>query len=139
MAKKKGLDPIADAQQLAQHNINPHYWVNKVTSHTYTRWMVEKKLSALELLVYVILGVTLYLSITNTAESKGVGIWNVLKDFRDIRGPSYWVAILFMSFYTLIWFIRVIQVFFKTRLKPDDLIPKPEKKKKMPRHRKDYH
>ena len=47
MGKGKGFDPLADAQEVAEHNINPYYWINRVTSFTFARWMAEKRLEPL--------------------------------------------------------------------------------------------
>ena len=139
MAKKKGFDPIADAQEIAQHNINPYYWVNKVTSYTYARWMAEKKLAPFSLPLFVIFWAAIIFSFTNAAASRGVGVWSVLLNFNDFDAIAFWGAILFMAFLTLVNLIAVIQLLFAPRPKPNESIPKKEKKKKMPRHRKDYH
>ena len=136
---KKGFDPIADAHELAEHNMNSYYWVNKVNSYTYARWMTGKKLAPLLLPFYLIFWVPLYLAITHAAGARGVGVWDFLLNINDIQALSYLAFSLILGFVTVVTLIMVVQLILVPRPKPNESIPKREKKKKMPRHRKDYH
>ena len=138
MAKGKGFDPVADAQELSEHNINPYYWVNKVTSYTYARWMAERKLAVIYLPFYIFSLVAIIYGIKISADNTGESIWQLLfKDWSSIYGL---ILILFLAFFTLIALIMVMQLIFSPQSKSIAREEhKPEKKKKLPKHRKDYH
>ena len=140
MAKGKGFDPVADAQELSEHNLNPYYWVNKVTSYTYAQWMAERKIAVIALPMYLVSWAAMIWILTNAATTKQSSIWKIIFDFSSSQSLAFLISLLFMFFYTVVIFIMIIQLIFAPRVKPT--VPsehKPEKKKKLPKHRKDYH
>ncbi len=140
MAKGKEFDPIEDANELAQHNMNSYYWVNKVTSYTYARWMAEKKLAVIALPMYVVAWATIIWTFADAASTRHVSVWRLLFDFSRNDGSTLamWVQALFMVFYTVVVFIMVLQLAFAPKQKPmsPEVTPK---KKHQPKRRKDYH
>ncbi len=125
MGKGKGFDVVADAHELSQHNINPHYWINKVTSYTYARWMAEKKIA---ILFAPFLLVTLALI-----------VWQLLTS----RTPADWLYIipglLVIAFVTFAYVVMALQWFTaRQRESPEPNRPQ-EKRKKQPKRPKDYH
>ena len=54
--KNRGFDVIAEAHERANHNINPYYWINRVTSHQVAQWRVRKMLSPIFFVFYTLLG-----------------------------------------------------------------------------------
>ena len=139
MAKGKGFDPIADAHELAEHNINPYYWVNKVTSYTYARWMAEKKMAVILLPLYVIAWVAVIHSFREAAASKDISIWSLILDFTNGYTLYSLVQLLFLALYTGIVVIMVLQMLLSPPQKPAPTDVHSQKKRKLPKRRKDYH
>ena len=138
MAKGKGFDVISEAHERAQHNINPHYWVNRVTHFTYASWMAEKKLS-LMILPFLIITWIIVISNLTGGESNDNNFWKTLFDFSDAASTNRFVLFLFLVFYTIITLIASFQVVFSRFQKSMEQTERKEKrKKKHPKRRKDY-
>lgn len=54
--KNKGFDVIAEAHERANNNINPYYWMNRVTLYKLAQWRVDKMLSPVFFVLYSITG-----------------------------------------------------------------------------------
>ncbi len=125
MAKGKGFDPIADAHEVAAHNINPYYWVNKVTSFTYARWMAEKKVAVVFAPVFLV--------------TSGLVIWQLPRTIRDGNGLQAVGYLALQLFITIVYVIMAVQWWQSRGKTPPKAEARPERKKKHPRRRKDYH
>ncbi len=140
MTKGKGFDAVADANEIADHNINPYYWVNKVTSYTYARWMAGKKFAVIALPLYVILWGLFIWSTTTRAKSEQVSLWRLLFDFSNSYSLAVLVQFLLLAIYTVIIVIMVLQLIFSGQPRRlSDHEHRKQKGKKQPKHRKDYH
>ncbi len=45
--EQKGFDVVAEAHERAEHNINPYYWMNRITNRRLAEWPVGKKLAVI--------------------------------------------------------------------------------------------
>lgn len=124
MGKREGFDVVADAQEVAEHNINPYYWVNRVTSFTFARWMVQKKLAIIFAPLYVVAFILI--------------VWNLSNAFRDGYGFLEIGQIVLLGFFTVVEVIMAVQWWRSRGQKrmESDFHPK---RKRQPRRRKDYH
>ncbi len=43
--EQKGFDVVAEAHGQAEHNINPYYWMNRITTRRLAEWAVQRKLA----------------------------------------------------------------------------------------------
>ncbi len=137
MAKGKGFDPIADAHEVAEHNINPYHWLNKVTSFTYARWMAERKVAIFALPISAATLVLFILACARTAADRSMTLWAMLLDFGDGRALAIWAPLLLLVFVTGVYAVMLVQ-WWQSRGKAQPRTPRaPERKKKQPRRRKD--
>lgn len=125
MAKKAGFDPIADAHELSEHNINPYYWVNRVNSYTFARWMSQKKFAIIFAPIYVLMLILM--------------IQNLQSALDDGNGLSQIAFLLLFGFITIAYVIMASQSLFARRQEPNPSEVRPKRKKKLPKRRKDYH
>lgn len=125
MGKHKGFDVIAEAHERAEHNINPYYWVNRVTNFSVAQWMAEKKLA----LIFAPLNLILFIVI----------VWNLPGAFSNGFSWQDLGALLVLGFITLAEVIMAAQWWqsHRKRLMESDSSEK-KRKKKQPRRRKDY-
>ena len=139
MGKGKGFDPVADAQELARHNINPYYWVNKVTSYTSARWMAEKRVAVVALPFYMIAWIVIIRAWILGAAEQSETVWQYLFDFSN--GPSVYRVLqaLFLAFYTGVVLIMVLQMLLRPGPHTVEDEHPQKKEKKQPKRRKDYH
>ena len=139
MAKGKGFDPVADANELAGHNINPYYWVNKVTSYTYARWMAEKKLAVIALPLYVLLWIAIIWRLMSEAALEHISVWKLLLDVSSSQSLALLASMLMLVFYTLVVVIMVLQLIFSRQSQPLQEGEHSKREKRHPKRRKDYH
>ncbi|MBI3166040.1 MAG: hypothetical protein IPG44_20655 [Anaerolineales bacterium] len=138
--KNRGFDVIAEAHERANHNINPYYWINRVTSHQVAQWRVWKMLSPIFFVFYTLLG---YLALSNfnkIAAEQNQTFFSALFDFTDSATTARFVAFLLFSFYWVVLGIGTIQNILRFIFAPP--LPEPEvkkeKKKKQPKRPKNY-
>ncbi len=138
MSKRKGFDPIADANELSQHNFHSAYWINRVTSYTYATWMANKRLAIFVFPFYIIVWYLLLKNSTETASEKHTNILKIWFDFSNSASLEFLVQLLFLFFYTVILVMMVIQTVLAKKPVPEESENKKEEKKKQPKRRKDY-
>ena len=140
MAKRKGFDVIADAQERANHNFHRSYWFNRVTSFTMAEWKANKYFAPIFFVGYTIAGVLWLNSLKNGFDS-GKTLWSFLFDFSDSSTTARFVGILLFSAYWVILAIATVQVIVqRIHASPSTSLPerRKEKKKKYPRRPKNY-
>ena len=125
MAKGKGFDPVADAHEVAEHNINPYYWVNKVTTFTYAKWMAEKKMAIIFAPFYMVF--------------TGIIVSKIPEAFRNGYGLQTVAYLALWGFITVVEVIMVIQLWQSRGRKQAGRQAVPSPKKHHPKRRKDYH
>ena len=125
MGKHEGFDVIAEAHERAEHNINPYYWMNRVTNFTLAQWMAEKKIAIIFAPLYLILFVAM--------------VWNLPGAFRNGFSWKGLGALLVLGFFTLAEVIMAAQWWQSHRQRLMESDSSEEKsKKKQPRRRKDH-
>ncbi len=124
--KQRGFDVVAEAQERAEHNINPYYWMNRITSRRLAEWAVQKNLAIIFAPFYVVILVLL--------------VENIGRDFNGSSAPAAIAALLMFGLITIIEIIMAVQ-WWRSRgeSQPQAEIPTPPKKKHQPKRRKDYH
>jgi len=131
MAKKRGHDVIADAHERANHNINPYYWVNRVTSFTIAAWKTNKYLSPIFFFIYTVIGVLMLNSQGLLAEEQGKDLLGYLFDFSDSATSARAVGTLLYLFYWVVLAFGTVQTITKRITTPPSYSsPRPEKGKK---------
>lgn len=121
MAKGKGSDFIEEVHQRSQHNINPYYWFNRVDNFEFAEWNASLAFSVIESAVFIL--ATIFTIVMTIADGN----------------PRLFLLAGFLALVGLIPTVRAIKWFsirrqhkLVTRSRPK------ERKKKLPRHRKDY-
>jgi hypothetical protein len=141
MVKKREHDIIAEAHERANHNINPYYWVNRVTSFTLAGWKANKYLSPIFFFIYSVIGVLVLNSQNLLAEEQGKDLLGYLIDFSDSATSTRAVGALLYVFYWAVLAIGTVQSIMKRiTSSPPSSSPRPKKRKekKYPKRRKDY-
>jgi len=122
MAKGKGSDFVEEAHEHAEHNINPYYWFNRVDRFQYAKWLSDLAFSPIEALVF---SIALVFTLVVIIIDKSWGLF----------------VFLFIPL-AIFWFLSLIRAikFFEMRRQSKNTQPtKPkERKKKLPKRRKDY-
>jgi hypothetical protein len=138
MAKKTGHDIIAEAHERANHNINPYYWMNRVTSFTVAEWKTNKYLSPIVFFIYTVIGVLIVNSQSLLAEEQGKDLLGYLIDFSDSSTSARAIGTLMYVFYWAVLAIGTVQLIMKRIINPPPPSSPRPKKKKYPKRRKDY-
>lgn len=123
MAKGKKPDFIEEVHERANNNINPYYYFNKINSFKIAEWRASLAFSVIET---VLLTIALVFTLI---------VAYVEKSFSNYSLP--------IAAFGIIWcisIVRSIQWFsLKREQSKTNQHPKPkERKKKAPKHRKDY-
>ena len=138
--RNHNVDFITDMQERADHNINPHYWFNRVTPFTIAQWKTDKWFNPLFFVIYSAMGGLLLLATNDQAVQEKRTFWAVMFDFSNSFTIARCTGLLFFLFLWVILAIStsqsVLQVIYAARL------PKPkrkrERKKKYPKRPKNY-
>lgn len=138
--KNKGFDVIAEAHERANNNINPYYWMHRVTLYKLAQWRVWKMLSPIAFVFYTLVG---YLALSNfnkIAAEQNQTFFSALFDFTDSATTARFVAFLFFSFYWIVLGIGTIQNILRFIFAPPQpkQVVRKEKKKKRPKRPKNY-
>ena len=138
--KNKGFDVIAEAHERANNNINPYYWMHRVTSFTVAGWRINKMLSPIFFVLYSVVGYLALNNFSKTATEQNQTFFSALFDFTDSATTARFVAFLFLSFYWVVLGIGTIQNVLQFIFAPPMPEPevKKEKKKKQPNRPKNY-
>jgi hypothetical protein len=138
--KNKGFDVIAEAHERANHNINPYYWINRITSYQVAQWRIWKMLSPIFFVFYTLLGYLMLSNFNKIAIEQNQTFFSALFDFTDSATTARFVAFLFFSFYWLVLGIGTIQniLQFIFAPPPPEQEVRKEKKKKQPKRPKNY-
>ena len=142
MGKNKGFDVVADAQERAEHNMNPYYWFNRVTPYTVAQWKVGKLLSPLFFLMYSLIGVAMLTSFNAGAEEQNKTLLSLLFNFGDSATRTSSAGMIMFCFMWAISAIGSVQVLMQwvydrrhPQIKPK---PRKEKKRKHPKRPKNW-
>jgi accessory gene regulator protein AgrB len=138
--KNKGFDVITEAHERANHNINPYYWINRVTSYQVAQWRIWKMLSPIFFVFYTLLGYLMLSNFNKIATEQNQTFFSTLFDFTDSATTARFVAFLFFSFYWVVLAIGTIQniLQFIFAPPPPEQEVRKEKKKKQPKRPKNY-
>lgn len=143
MGKKPQPDLIAELEEWNQHMYSPGYWVNRISLMDKSSWRWIRKHNRL-------MGVYGWLV---SIPSLLVVFYITVQDARQLKQPLFKVLFNFANpfrvyvfgFLLLVGFMFVVHtiLFFQQPVvddEPDETPhPKQEKKKKLPKRRKDYH
>lgn len=122
MTKEKDSDFIEEVHERSEHNINPYYWFNRVNSFSLAGLRASLAVSVIESIVFSLaLLFTIIVMITERSFSHYIIPFGFLLVF--------W---LLATARAIKWFTLRSQNRVKTEFKPK------ERKKKLPKHRKDY-
>lgn len=140
MSKKHNIDFISDLHERADHNINPHYWFNRVTPFTMAQWRTNKYFYSIFFVIYSFFGILWFNSLDQIAQEEGKTLWSLLFDFHDSFTSARFVGVLLFTLYWGIMGIAAIQTIIQIVNAPPvvELKPKKEKKKKYPKRPKNY-
>jgi hypothetical protein len=138
--KNKGFDVIAEAHERANHNINPYYWINRVTSYQVAQWQVRKMLSPIFFVFYSLIGFLALNNFHNLATEQNQTFFSFIFDFTDSATTARFVGVLFFSFYWIVLGVGTVQNILQFIFAPPPPEPevKKEKKKKYPKRPKNY-
>ena len=138
--KNKGFDVIAEAHERANNNINPYYWMHRVTSFTVAGWRINKMLSPIFFVLFSVVGYLMLNSFNESAIEKNQTFFSFLFDFTDSATTARFVGVLFLSFYWIVAGIGTAQNVLQSIFSPPSPEPevKKEKKKKQPKRPKNY-
>ncbi len=138
--KNKGFDVIAEAHERANQNINPYYWINRVTSYQVAQWQIGKMLSPIFFVLYSLIGYLMLNNFNKLATGQNQTFFSFLFDFTDSATTARFVGVLFFIFYWIVFGIGTIQNILRLFFAPP--VPEPEvkkeKKKKYPKRPKNY-
>jgi hypothetical protein len=141
MRKNKQIDFIDDLHERANHNINPYYWINRVTPSTMARWKTEKQFSPLFFFMYSIIGTLWFLALHNAAVVESKTFWSYLLDFSNSFSTAKFLGTVSLFLFWLILGIGTFQVGMQRIFNPVVKTPlerKKDKKKKYPKRPKNY-
>ena len=138
--KNKGFDVISEAHERANHNINPYYWLNRITFYQVTQWRIQKMVSPIFFVFYSIVGYLLLNKFDKLAVEHNQTFFSFLFDFTDSATTARFVSFLLFSFYWIVLGVGTIQNILQSVFAPPP--PKSEvkkqKKKKQPKRPKNY-
>lgn len=140
MGKNNRFDIISDAHERADHNINPYYWFNRVTSFTMAQWRTNKYFSPIFFIIYSAVGVLWFNSLHQAAMQTNNTFWSFVFNFSDSFTSERFVGILLFSVYWVISGIGTVQSIIQ-RIYTPHLAFQPERKKekkKYPKRPKNY-
>lgn len=141
MGKNKGFDVVADAHERANHNINPYYWLNRVTPFTMAQWRTNKYFAPLFFGIYTTTGILWLHSLGQTALVANKSFWSFLFDFSGADTITRFTGFLLFSIFWVIAGIATVQnIVQRIYASPDiaEVKPRKEKKKKYPKRPKNY-
>lgn len=128
-------------QERADHNINPYYWLNRVTPFTMAQWRANKYFAPLFFAIYTSSEVLILISLNQAAIAEDKSFWSFLFDLSNSFTSARFVGVFLFSVYWIILGISTVQSVIQTFLAP----PHPsqperekEKKKKYPKRPKNY-
>ena len=138
--KNKGFDVIAEAHERANNNINPYYWMNRVTLYKLAQWRVDKMLSPVFFVLYSITGYVVLSVYSEIATKQDQSLLSFLFDFTDSATTARFVFILFLCFLWVVSGVATIQnILYRIFAPPlPESEVKKEKKKKYPKRPKNY-
>lgn len=142
MAKNKGFDIVAEAQERAEHNMNPYYWFNRATSYTVAQWKVDKLFTPLLFLMYSLIGIVLLTYFNASANEQNKTLFSLLFDFSDSSASANSAKMIIFFMLWIILGISSVQVLIRwiylrrqPKIEPN---PKKEKKRKHPKRPKNW-
>lgn len=138
--KNKGFDVIAEAHERANNNINPYYWMNRVTLHKLAQWRVNKMLAPVFFVLLSIVGYVVLSIFSEIAAKQDQSLLSFIFDFTDSATTYRFVSILFVCFYWAVSGVATIQNVLHRIFSPPPpkLEVKKNKKKKHPKRPKNY-
>lgn len=122
MGKNKGFDIIEEAHERANHNINPYYWFNHINNFRLAEMVTSLAFSVVEVaIISLALLFTIFVMIVE----------------QSFLPYGYLFGLLF-----IFWFISLLRAIKWFAIRNQQKITKhnkpKERKKKIPKHRKDY-
>ena len=141
MSKNKNIDFITDLHERANHNINPHYWFNRITPFTIAQWKTNKYFAPLFFVMYTSLGALWLYAVNQAALVDNKTFWSYLFDFSNSSTTARFTGIFIFSVIWVITGIGTVQSILQ-RVYARPSTPQPErrkeKKKKYPKRPKNY-
>jgi len=141
MGKNKGFDVIAEANERANHNINPYYWFNRVTSYQVAGWQINKMLAPIFFGLYSLIGYLMLSNFNKLAAEQNKTLLPFLFDFSDSATSARFVGVFFFSLYWIVAGVGTIQNILRNIFAlsvPEPEVKREEKKKKQPKRPKNY-
>ena len=141
MGKKNNIDFVSDLHERANHNINPHYWLNRVTPFTMAQWRTNKYFAPLFFVMYSAIGALWLGSINQQAMEAHKSFWSFILDFSDSNTSARFVGLFLFSIYWVIAGLGTSQSIIQRIYFPQSApMPehKKERKKKYPKRPKNY-
>ncbi len=138
MGKKDRVDPVRDAQEIANNNINPYYWFNRVNSYTIARMRASLAVNIIEFGLFSVILVVLFIILVVHISSEEGSLGSVLFDHWQTR-PEIILIILIFPFWLLELWLSRRWFEFQRQKQLHKTASKPRRpKKKLPKRRKDY-
>jgi len=140
MGKNKGFDAVAEAHERANHNFNPYYWFNRVSSYQMADWRITRMLSPIFFVLYSWIGYLAFNKIEPLAMEQNKSFIAYLLDFSDSFTSARAVGMFMFLFFWIVLGIGTVQNVLRVIYAPP--ISKPilrkEKKKRHPKRPKNY-
>jgi len=141
MGKNKGVDFVEDLYERANHNMKPHYWINRVTPFTMAQWRANKYFAPMFFVIYTSIGILWIYAFNEAALLEHKSFWGFLFDFHDSSTTARFTGILIFSAGWVITGIGTAESVLQRIYAPPST-PQPErrkeKKKKNPKRPKNY-
>jgi hypothetical protein len=141
MGKNKGVDFVEDLYERANHNMKPHYWINRVTPFTMAQWRANKYFAPMFFVIYTSIGILWIYAFNEAARLEHKSFWGFLFDFHDSSTTARFIGILIFFAGWVITGIGTAQSILQRVYAPPST-PQPErrkeKKKKYPKRPKNY-
>lgn len=138
--RNQNVDFITDLQERANHNINPHYWFNRVTPFTMAQWKANAYFAPLFFVIYSSIGVLWLIALNENAVQESKTFWQFILDFSDSFTSARFVGLVLFSIYWVIAGLTTFQAVMQRIRALSAVQPRrnKEKKKKYPRRPKNY-
>lgn len=138
MGKNRNIDFIADMQERANHNINPHYWFNRVTPFTMAQWRANAYFAPMFFVIYSAVGLLWLIALNAKAIQENKTFWQFIFDLSDSFTSARLIGLLLFFVYWVLTAITTVQaVIYRVRAASEPGRKK-EKKKKYPKRPKNY-
>ena len=133
MGKNKGVDFVEDLYERANHNMKPHYWINRVTPFTMAQWRANKYFAPMFFVIYTSIGILWIYAFNEAALLEHKSFWGFLFDFHDSSTTARFIGILIFFAGWVITGIGTAQSILQRVYAPPST-PQPERRKEKRRN-----